>query len=346
MTRNAGSATRLNRSSNRRPGSAAAQRCSFVCIPSTRCPAVNGTRAVHRCSPVNLLALPYPPCSIRCRPSPCGRLSRPRSTTAAPPHHEPIGGQWTQPATPVGRASRKIRGGSRVHVIPIDEGGTQLYPGSPRGYATDLLHELSGRFRTGATPRPIGSRAPQYRPRSARFESAPHNEASDTGSSRIPSRLAHRARTIWQYWHDSTLSGPLATSTHPFPWVRLPPASPNRCDNSASEVFHLRSDNHAPHGARCAADGSRRLPLSTWPARGGAVPQSRVSLSLPRSRSESTHQCVHHVSMTAPQSWTSSSGASAGARRSQPISIQPRRWGRSSIGWPIPSLHTLRSESW
>lgn len=45
------------------------------------------------------------------------------------------------------------------------------------------------------------------------FESAPPNEASNTDFSRIPSRLAHRARTIWQYWHVSTLSGPLAT--HP-----------------------------------------------------------------------------------------------------------------------------------
>src|SRR5690554_5372941 len=35
-SRNAGSQTRLNKSSNRRPESAVAQRCSFTCIPSTR----------------------------------------------------------------------------------------------------------------------------------------------------------------------------------------------------------------------------------------------------------------------------------------------------------------------
>src|ERR671923_50995 len=36
---------------------------------------------------------------------------------------------------------------------------------------------------------------------------------SDTGSSRMPLRLASRARTIWQYWHASSLSGPLSTLT-------------------------------------------------------------------------------------------------------------------------------------
>ena len=32
------------------------------------------------------------------------------------------------------------------------------------------------------------------------------------GSSRIPSRLAHRARPIRQYWNDATLSRPLPSS--------------------------------------------------------------------------------------------------------------------------------------
>ena len=41
-----------------------------------------------------------PPCSSRCRPSPCGRLSRPRSTTAAPPHPRPSAGDAPIPAEP------------------------------------------------------------------------------------------------------------------------------------------------------------------------------------------------------------------------------------------------------
>jgi hypothetical protein len=106
--------------------------------------------------------------------------------------------------------------GSHVHLIPIDEGGTQLYPGgSPR-----VRHRL---FPAGCPPpvhRPTTSGRYTYHPVHAHhntdpdppgFESVPHNEASVTGFSRIPSRLAHRARPIWQYWNDSTLSGPLAT---------------------------------------------------------------------------------------------------------------------------------------
>jgi hypothetical protein len=54
-TRNAGSQTRLYRSSNRRSGSRTAHRCSFVCIASTRCSAKPraGPRnpRIHRRSP-------------------------------------------------------------------------------------------------------------------------------------------------------------------------------------------------------------------------------------------------------------------------------------------------------
>jgi len=41
---------------------------------------------IHRRSP----ALPFPPLRTRCRPSPCDRLSRPRTTTTAPPHPGPL----------------------------------------------------------------------------------------------------------------------------------------------------------------------------------------------------------------------------------------------------------------
>jgi hypothetical protein len=95
---------------------------------------------------------------------------------------------------------RKARIGSHVHLVPIDEGSTRLYPDGPYEYATDFPHRLpkpcdsSGRYtyhsvhahRT-TNPNPPG------------FESAPPNEASDTGSFRMHSHLAHRARTIWQY---------------------------------------------------------------------------------------------------------------------------------------------------
>ena len=43
-------------------------------------------RARRRRSAAHLSAWQPPPASNRCRPSPCDRLSRPRSTTATPPH--------------------------------------------------------------------------------------------------------------------------------------------------------------------------------------------------------------------------------------------------------------------
>jgi hypothetical protein len=49
----------------------------------------------HSVVPLAALQPPSPP--NRCRPSPCDRLSRPRSTTAAPPLPDPIGRRWTQP---------------------------------------------------------------------------------------------------------------------------------------------------------------------------------------------------------------------------------------------------------
>jgi hypothetical protein len=63
---------------------------------------------------------------------------------------------------------------------------------------------------------------------------------SDTGFSRIPLRLASRARTIWQFWCDSSLSGLLSTLT-PVPGIRLPSASIRCCDNGKAVVSHLRS---------------------------------------------------------------------------------------------------------
>jgi hypothetical protein len=64
------------------------------------------------------------------------------------------------------------------------------------------------------TDGPIETVGPRtaHRPTSTRFEPVPVNEASTAGSSRTPSRLARRARTIWQYWHATALSGLLPPS--------------------------------------------------------------------------------------------------------------------------------------
>ena len=74
-------------------------------------------------SPVDLSASQRPSSSrFRCRPSPCGRLSRPRSTTAAPPRPGPIGRRWTHPADPCRQpgSAGEDRDGSHVHCCSLD----------------------------------------------------------------------------------------------------------------------------------------------------------------------------------------------------------------------------------
>jgi hypothetical protein len=86
------SQTRLNRSPNRREESSPAQRCSLACIPRT----LPGGRAPGFPSASSGIAAPPCPCLAycvaRCRPSPRDRLSRPPSTTAAPPRPRPSPG--------------------------------------------------------------------------------------------------------------------------------------------------------------------------------------------------------------------------------------------------------------
>lgn len=130
---------------------------------------------------------------------------------------------------------------------PIDEGGIQLYPDGPREYATDLPHGLpnpSKKTRAGwALHLNLGSRAPHTDPCPPGFGPVPHNEASDTDFSRIPSHLAHHARPIWQYWNDVTSQGRLPPAPSIPPGAGCPVASPGRCDSQATEVSHLRSEN-------------------------------------------------------------------------------------------------------
>jgi len=54
----------------------------------------------------------------------------------------------------------------------------------------------------------------------------------------MPLRLASRARTIWQYWCASSLSGPLSTLT-PVPGIGLPSATSRCCDSGKVVVSHV-----------------------------------------------------------------------------------------------------------
>jgi hypothetical protein len=53
----------------------------------------------------------------------------------------------------------------------------------------------------------------------------------------MPSDLASRTRHVWQYHAVPALSGLLPTLPT-VPWIRLPPASPGRCDDPAVAVSH------------------------------------------------------------------------------------------------------------
>jgi hypothetical protein len=82
----------------------------------------------------------HPCCCSRCRPSPCGRLSRPRSTTAAPPHPTPTAG-----VAPARHPRRRARWTRQRRVLPTfaedrsGRGGVQLHPD---GIARPAHHSL------------------------------------------------------------------------------------------------------------------------------------------------------------------------------------------------------------
>ena len=152
-----------------------------------------------------------------------------------------------------------IIGGGRVHdtvhdaaaqVTTLINFGTQ----DNDGYAADLHRDLPT-----STLSQLRSRPPTRwsctasRPISTRLEPVPRLRSFTTDSSRIPSDLACRTRTIWQYWHVPALSA-LLPALSGVPRIRLRPAPTRLLRQPSEEVFHiLRSP--APHGARfpCSA---------------------------------------------------------------------------------------------
>lgn len=94
--------------------------------------------------------------------------------------------------------------GSRVHVIPIGEAGTQLYPDGPGRYATDT-------FPTGCCPPLVETDSGRVRlhlfhvrhntgPMSARFADRLHITRIPTLVPHVcPLTLLTTRRIIWQY---------------------------------------------------------------------------------------------------------------------------------------------------
>ena len=112
---------------------------------------------------------------------PCDRLSRPPTTTAAPPRSRPVSRRRTQPHSLAGcRPARENRHGSRVHLLPIDGSGAQLYPGGlPRVRRSSSARAARSRWlRAGRAPAPqLTDTHRNAGPDPPGFEPAPPNEA-------------------------------------------------------------------------------------------------------------------------------------------------------------------------
>lgn len=147
-------------------------------------------------------------------PSPCGRLSRPRTTTGPPSHPGPISRPCAQPSVSSLAAThlRRGRDSSHVHSRTLRRDRHPVMPQHPRhGYAAGFHRGLP----TGDITQPRSS--PHRRSREgARCNPTRIRQVGVGGlvlrgfqplvPIRMPLRLASRARTIWQFWHDSSLS--------------------------------------------------------------------------------------------------------------------------------------------
>src|SRR3954447_3700568 len=126
---------------------------------------------IHQRSPT----LPLPPLRTRCRPSPCGRLSRPRTTTAAPPRPGLLSRRRTDPLpTPRADQPGPARDASHVHHTPVDGVGAQL---CRCGIATSTPQTFLVASLPATSPGPgvahpitIGRACTALRPISARLE--------------------------------------------------------------------------------------------------------------------------------------------------------------------------------
>jgi hypothetical protein len=170
-SRNAGSHTRLNRSSNRRPGSSVAQWCSLVWIPSTRASACSGVG--HGASVFTSVLLAFQ--SLRCELAAAlghvagfpdlGLLRRLRPTQAPTVDSGPA---RHRPGRPAGRAAP-----GRFPRSCCDRltGRWPAVPQRPRhGYAADLPRGLLAGVNDRHQSRPQSRACAAARPISTRLE--------------------------------------------------------------------------------------------------------------------------------------------------------------------------------
>ena len=127
----------------------------------------------------------------------------------------------------------------------IGQAGTQLYPGSiatptPQTFSVASAPASKPGHGVGPSTRQEPRTAP--RPISTRLEPVDLlRGVNHWFAHAVPSDLASRTRTIWQYWHVPALSE-LLSALPGVPRVRLLPASPDRCDNRAARASHPHSN--------------------------------------------------------------------------------------------------------
>ncbi len=193
------------------------------------------------------------PLHVRCLPSPCGRLSRPRTTTKAPPHLRPHSRQ---------RACLPTAGSPRM--VPtftkrlIDGVGAQLFPCSLAASTPQIFLMASApatKYHHGvASPR--GQACTASRPTSARFDPLPRLRGfCHRFALASPSRLTCRTRSVWQYRTVPSLSG-LLPPTSRASRTGLPPASATRCDGPQVDIsIHSIIQRLVAHSALEAQPG-------------------------------------------------------------------------------------------
>lgn len=124
-SRKAGSQTRLQRSSNRRSSFSPAHRCSLV--SNLQYPGFCLFEAGSRCARIHKRPSGVTATALRtcCLPSPCGRLSLPRTTMQAPPPPAPSADDGPARQLAVGGRRRRV---PTFTLLPIDRLGARLCP--------------------------------------------------------------------------------------------------------------------------------------------------------------------------------------------------------------------------
>ena len=190
----------------------------------------------------------------RWTPSPCGRLSRPRTTTGPPPQPITIGGRCTVPA---GRGYPSGSGSDGLVPMfttrPIDGVGAQFCPcsfatGTPQSFP---LASVPAVLTVSGVPHAALVVGVRCNPAHVHQVGAGNvlEERSVTGSSRTPFRLACRTHPVWQCRGVPSLSR------------LLPPSRPISAGQAASSfnrslrrttggVLSSPLGLTAPHGAQ------------------------------------------------------------------------------------------------